>query len=260
MPHIYRIVIALIFIALPASAQDELVGDRPDLTESALTVGHLRVQLETGFAWERFKQAGIEENNFFNPTLLRFGFGRDFELRLETASFSYTDSETGLGEFSHSGFSPVSIGMKYTFANGAAEGLPTMGILLMTELPSGTDVFQTEDLATALKLIAEFDLTPSMGFATNVGFENSYDDLGENYYNLLITGSLGIDLSDRTGAFFELAANSKEWSGGEESLVFDAGVTYLVTDGFQVDMALGTGLKGDFVPDFFMTAGLIYKP
>lgn len=264
MKHVMTSGMIAFLIILSSSlilAEDEepLVGDRPDLTEGATTVGHLRLQIETGFGWERFEIGNTEEDFYFMPTLFRLGFGDNFELRLETAAFSKLDINTGPLETSFSGFSPIGIGMKYNFVEGENLGDPTFGILLAVELPSGTDEFETEDSSVALKLLASWDFNESLSLGTNVGFTTQKDVFGDNYYAFLGTASLGFGLSDQIGAFAEVAFNSDDTGDGDSSALFDAGLTFLVNKDLQFDVAAGTGITGDFAPDFFMTSGVIVR-
>lgn len=255
------IAVSLLAVTAIAHAQDDepLVADRPDMTDSAVTVGHLRFQIETGFGWERLEIGNIEENVYSMPTLFRLGFGDNFELRLESAAFSQLDISAVPFDLSSNGFAPIGIGMKYTIAKGENFGDATIGILLAVELPSGTDVFETEDSSVALKFITSWDFNDTFSLGTNVGFTTQKDVLGDNYYNFLGTASLGIGLSDQLGAFVGLAVNSDDTGDGDSSVLIDTGLTFLVNNNLHFDIAGGTGLSGDFAPDFFMTSGVAIR-
>jgi len=88
--------IALLLLALlapPAAAEEErepLVTDRPDVAESAVTVGVGTVQLETGLFYERPRGGGA--GLLATPTLLRVGTGPDTEVRFETDGLLFEDS------------------------------------------------------------------------------------------------------------------------------------------------------------------------
>ena len=244
----------LLLIAVVAMAQDEepLEADRPDLTEGATTVGHLRFHIETSFAWERF-DGDIEENEYFMSTLLRFGFGDHFEFLLETDAFTRLD----IGDDEDlTGFSPIAIGIRYNLFEGESIGDMTLGYIMMAEIPSGTDEFETEDTEVTMRLAAEWDFSETLSLGTNVGLESQTDDSGESFYSFLASAVLGIAFDDQWGGLVEIAVDSAESDEGDAIWLFDVGLTFLVNPDLQLDVAAGTGLSGDEAPDFFMTTGL----
>jgi hypothetical protein len=169
------------------------------------------------------------------------------------------ESNLAAGDNSLSGFSPIAVGMKYTFVRGVEIGDPTFGVLVMIEVPSGSGEFETEDYMMALKFLGALDLSDTVALGFNLGILNETDIIGENFFHYLASASLGIGLNERIGAFVESAIDSKEWSDGGSAVLFDSGLTFLVKDNVQLDFAAGTGLRGDFAPDFFFTSGMIVK-
>ena len=134
----------LIFLAVTTSAyaqnngaEEPLVTDRPDLTDSSVTVGHLVTQAEFGLLWERPQGEGPDVDAVSVPLLLRFGIGDDFELRLESGTLSglRTTSPTGNTDW-ESGFAPVDIGFKYHVKDAGVSPLdPSVGVQLMIGPP-----------------------------------------------------------------------------------------------------------------------------
>lgn len=237
-----------------AQEDEEIVTDRPDLTESALTVGHQRLQIETGLSWEKIAN-GAEERFLALGTLLRYGWGENFEFRVESDTFSRLEIEHGGMEDAFTGFSPIGVGMKYTLHRGAEQGEPTIALIMMVELPSGTDEFETEDASPSITLAAAWDLDDVFGLGVNAGVD-SQRDAGGSFYSAFGSASLGIGLGDRAGMFLELYGRSATTSAGDGVLLGDGGFTFLVNSNFQLDAAIGTGLAGDAAPDLFFTAGM----
>jgi hypothetical protein len=102
---------------MPAHAEDEdeIKTDRPDFVESSDVVGKGRVQVETSFAVERNHADGRRDRMSTTPTLLRFGTGEAWELRLETdgrTSLRTSDDANGQTTTVH-GYSDLSLGMKW---------------------------------------------------------------------------------------------------------------------------------------------------
>jgi hypothetical protein len=237
-----------------AQEDEEIVTDRPDLTESADTVGHLRLQIETGINWEKVS-TGADERLLAFGTLLRYGWGERFEFRIEGDSFSRLEVERRGVDESFSGFAPIGVGMKYTLHKGTAIGEPTVAVIMMVELPSGTDEFETQDAAPSATLTTTWDLDDIFSLGINAGVDNQRDD-ADSFYAAFGSASLGIGLGGRWGMFLELAGRSATSGDGDGVLLGDGGFTFLVNSNLQLDAALGTGLAGDAAPDLFFTAGM----
>jgi hypothetical protein len=256
--------IALLFSTLHSIAcyadegEESIVPDRPDFTDSSVTVGHLHFQVEFGALWEWQRIDGSGLDTVSAPLLLRLGLGDDFELRLESntlAAMRVSQSAGGSGWTK--GFSPVGIGFKYHFKDVGTSPLdPSLGVLVTIGLPSGTGDFHSDSTTFLAKLSAEFDLAPGFGLGTNVGLLNDTNDLGMRYTAALASASFGIDLGGRAGAFFDGYVLSN--GAGDEGVVaaLDTGFTYLVNPDMQYDIAIGSGVRGEDFPDFYLTSGL----
>ena len=86
------LLLMLALTPLPLAAQEaEMVGDRPDFTESALSVPAGRIQLEAGLTFSDFESEG--EQIAFGEALLRIGLAESFELRGGLGS--WVDIDTG---------------------------------------------------------------------------------------------------------------------------------------------------------------------
>lgn len=99
--------------ASTGGAQEAIVTDRPDFTESAEVVAVGRIQLETGAS---FEDAGEVELAEVGELLLRIGLVRDLELRLGVGS--YVDVADG----GPSGLGDGSVGLKLELNEGDAGG------------------------------------------------------------------------------------------------------------------------------------------
>jgi hypothetical protein len=88
----------------------ELVSDRPDQTESAVTVRLHSLQIETGFAYESFKENGFNiENYSIAGTLFRYGLEDNVEFRFGAGYLVYKSEETTVN------FDDLLAGLKINF-------------------------------------------------------------------------------------------------------------------------------------------------
>ncbi len=84
------------------------MADRPDFTESTLTIAPGHVQVEGGFTFSRF---GDEESQSFGEILVRIGTGERVETRLGIGSYSRIDPGFA-GADTISGYEDPFVGIK----------------------------------------------------------------------------------------------------------------------------------------------------
>src|SRR5258708_16087739 len=70
------------------AAEDYINPDRPGIADGSNVVGTGRFQVETGFQREFRHDGASHERTLFIPTLLRFGLSQDWELRVETNTYT----------------------------------------------------------------------------------------------------------------------------------------------------------------------------
>lgn len=237
---------------LPAGSIDEpLVADRPDFTESALTVPVGRLQVEAGLTWSHDDDGDTDLITLGEP-LLRLGLAQDFELRVGLPSIAFLSN--GRDE---EGLTDSSIGFKWRFMeeDGARPDLAVLGSLT---LPTGEDPFGQDGVHPGAVLAAGWDLSEEIadgwGLGVNVGaFELEGDDWEATW-----SAALAIPIDDTWGAFAEYFAISPDGSLSRTAHAADFGLTYLVHANLQLDVRIGFGLS-DEAPDVFTGAGFAYR-
>jgi len=236
LPQFGVILLLVIFNTAPARAQADLVTDRPDQTESAVTVEPGKIQIETGVLFTRGKSGGAtSEVTEALGTLLRIGLRDRLELRIGFDGFILVPGASGLGD--------ASLGAKVVIAEETADR-PQVAVLVETSVPIGDDGFTSADYAPSARLALSKDFGDSLGIGFNVGAEFPEDD-----EILFYTLAAGVGIDDKNSVFFEVFGDS------ESSHSFDAGWTYLAKSNLQFDVAAGVGLS-DQAPDWFVGAGV----
>ncbi len=131
------LIIALLTFKGKLNAQ-ELITDRPDVTESAVTVPLGDFQIENGFL---FESQSLENNSIINDihnytissALFRLGVLNKFELRLG-GDYLHQITKLKDNKTEISGFNNLLIGSKLQFTNEKLNG-QDLGILLQFYLP-----------------------------------------------------------------------------------------------------------------------------
>lgn len=257
------LLLGLFFLGvLPAAAQDdEVVTDRPDQSESTSIVGRGVFQLETGIGIERDESAfAVEEKVEWGSSLLRYGLSDRFELRLAFAAHTSSSYETATEKFESDGLADPELGFKLRLKEG--DGLaPAIALLVATTLPVGDDELTSDRYDPTLRLAFDHDLTDTLGLGWNVGVyrESGYGPDGEDHEDFaLYSASLGVSIDERWGTFYELFGTIALGDEADDAHSFDTGITYMVNDNLQVDIAAGVGINGE-APDTFVGLGISWR-
>lgn len=219
-----------------ARAQDPMVTDRPDQTESAVTIAPGSNQIESGILHTEEDRRGrtFEVTEAF-ATLVRIGWRERVELRVGFDGWISVPGSDGLGD--------ASIGAKLLIADETEEA-PQIAVLIGTSVPIGDDRFTSDDYAPFARLALSKSLGNSLGVGLNLGAE-----FPENDEVLIYTLVAGYGIDEKNAAFVEVFGNS------ESSHSFDAGWTHLARPNLQFDVAGGVGIT-DEAPDWFLGVGV----
>lgn len=227
----------LLVAALPASAQ--LVTDRPDFTESAVTVSAGRAQIEAGVSFE-VADTGAGENAFgvSGPeALVRLRLAPGLEARLGLPDYRVADVTRSDGR----GFTDLAVGAKVELARLAGWDVAAIAEIALPVEAAGP----ASPLAI---LIAGRDLgAASLGTQVEVRWDRATDrtEVGG-------TAVVGTALSERVGVFAEVAAGT---TPDGTAVLAHTGATLLLSRDLQLDAHGGLGLTAA-APDGFGGVGL----
>ena len=247
----------------------DLATDRPDQTESAVTVPRGWLQVEAGVV---FEQAGDDGSGLAAPrqwtlpgVLLRLGVTEVLELRFATDVVTLEreerrESEEYLdGSITERGTEPLSLGLKYQFTGGT---LPSIALIGMFSLPSTSSGFLVGNPATAeFRLAVAQDLGEMISAGCNLAFEQDFDH-GES--GLHYTAVLGLDATEAIGLFAEVYG-SRDPGANHFLHRVDGGATWLLTPDLQLDAAVGVDLNSHDASGrpadagFFLGAGISWR-
>lgn len=221
-------------------APGEMITDRPDETEAPSVVAKGYLQIETGFFYEEWRYEAYRENEWgYNTTLLRYGLLDNLELRLG-ADVLQVGKEVNGQEFNRTdtGFSPLLLGTKINIAE--EDGLlPEIGFMGHLRLGfAASEEFRTEDTGVDFRFAFSHTISDKSGVSYNVGAEWHNGTSGPTY---IYTISYGYNLTDSLGVYAELYGDVPEDESADH--FWDAGVTYLLSQNFQLDAFVGTGIN-----------------
>lgn len=235
---------------------DELITDRPDQTESAVTVGAGRLQIETGFLYQYDNNNGlIREDLVYNSSLLRLGLLNNMELRLGfelgESRLKNANNEHGITD---NFWAPVTLGLKTEITEQKGL-LPEMAILttfILNDL--GDESFSGMYTGFDFRLAAAHQVSDNFGLGYNLGAEWSGGAPAPMYFYSV---AAGLSLTPSLAYFIEPYGYISP--AGTPEHMLDTGVTWLILDNLQFDLGGGIGLS-EAAPDYFISTGLSWKP
>lgn len=260
MPLIWLTVAGLLASssATAQQADDDYINpDRPGIADGSLTVGPNRFQIETGVQLE-FRHDGAEhDRTLFIPTLLRYGIGRRWELRVEGNTYTwFTQHDPDNGTTRASGLAPTSLGLKYNFIDASGTARPSVGAIVRVFPPTGSGDFRTKATTGDFRLAADWALSDKWSLNPNLGVGIYQDGSNRIYHTGLLAMTLTFNPSKILNFFIDTGMQSQEEKNGKTSIIVDTGVAYIVGHDIQLDFSLGTGAAGATPPHPFVSAGV----
>ena len=244
----------------------KMVTDRPDFTEStdAVPVGYF--QLEAGYTFTYDREGKERVHDHTAPEfLLRVGLFKDFELRIGWDGYSWTqnrfETETRGGrgvtrEDWQEGSNDLSLGFKYKFVeqNGL---VPHFGVIGALSVPTGSAGVSSGDVEPEVVALWAYDLTDAFSIAGNVGIGVPSDE-GDRFVQTSASLSAAFVLTDRAGAYVEYYGFYPNTEDSDCAHYVNGGMTYSITDDFQIDWRVGFGLNRE-ADDLFAGVGFAWR-
>lgn len=244
MPVRNRLIILYLIILVHEYPAQELITDRPDQSESAVTVLPGSIQIETGFAFEKLTESNIKVESYtIAGTLLRYGIVDDIELRLGTA-YLITNAQSsvdGLGDFL--------LGTKINFLKENKQ-VVDFGILAHALLPIGSAAFNPTEVEP--EIIAALSKSLNDDLSASLNFGGSWSSIFDETF-LIYSAALGQAINARTSVFIEVYGNV--FSSFSPIHNFNGGITYLLSENLQLDLSGGKGISG-IDSYWFISSGL----
>ncbi|MDJ0766056.1 MAG: transporter [Myxococcota bacterium] len=231
---------ALVIAVTPVIAEEgatalELIGDRPDFTESAATIPPLHLQSELGVAYSTI---GDEKTLTAPNLLLRLGLIEHLEARLGVPAYE----ASFVGDSVDADVSGVELGLKAAFDVGDNAAI---GVLPYAVMPIYEGQWSDTGLELGIKGVWSVDVTDALSLGGNAGviFEGVAPAEVAFEPIFLLSLSLGVSLNEWLGAFAEVYGLMN--TDADLIPVADGGLTFLVTQWLQFDLHAGVGLTPD---------------
>ncbi|MDX1463459.1 MAG: transporter [Marinirhabdus sp.] len=233
---------------------EPMVTDRPDATESPLTVPKGYVQIEAGGFYTTYEENRLETEVYgYNTTLIRYGVLDNFEFRL---GWNFEETRFNANGVENpnvlSGFSPLLAGMKVEIADEAG-WKPQIGLLGHLYLPftAGSD-YRPETTGADFRFSFSNTLSDRSSIAYNIGAQWGNDSPEVAY---VYTLAYGFAVTDQFGLYAEVYGDLPE--DNRANHLWDAGVTYMLKPNLQLDATVGSSFTEG--QDLLLSAGASFR-
>lgn len=240
------IILLAFFIYAPKLYTQKLVTDRPDQTESAVTVPYKSLQVETGLLYENTK-LGIFQSKQYSiaGTLFRYGLEENFELRFGSGYFIHkTDITTHDFDDLLAGFKVNFLREDYSFMD--------LGLMAHVIVPFSPE-FSFSDAEPEIILSAFRSLSDKFSLAVNSGVKWLGKNSERNYF---YTSAVGYSITERAGIFLECFGNLSPFVSPEH--FYDGGLTFFLSEYVQLDLSAGRQYSGD-LSYWFAGSGVSFR-
>lgn len=232
--------IGVLLLGGSSAADDALITDRPDFTESAFVVGRGTVQLEGGAT---YIDTNDESETTLPELLVRWGISRTVELRLLAPTYAWVD---GPG-VSSSGWLNTALGAKVALNEGNGEGFwgkTGAALLLATTVPTGSSAVSSDAWEPSATFALAWDLSSTVSLGVNAGWTRPEDN-GQRFDSFYASAAAGVGVGKNTSVFFELIGFDRERDQGPSTLTFQTGITHLLNSDFQLDIRAARRLSSE---------------
>jgi hypothetical protein len=234
-----------LFRPTPDGLLRELTADRPDKTESPITVDAGHFQLEMDFANYTFDSTKHETTKAWAvaPANLKVGILNNVDLQVivETYNTQTTkDRDTG-GKQRVSGFGDVTLRCKTNFW-GNDGGFSAFGMMPFVKLPTAADGIGNGAVEGGVILPFLLRLPADWGIGTHLVIGQIRNVARGGYHQEAIqTVTVGHDIGKWSG-YLELFSHVSNEPHAGWAATFDCGASYRLTRDVQLDAGVNIGL------------------
>ena len=228
-----------LFNPTPRDLWRPLSADRPDFTESPVTVDAGAVQVELSFI--DYAREGDRNALSVAPANLKVGLLNDVDLQF--VFDPYVASDDGMS--TSRGFGDLQFRLKINLW-GNDGGETAFAFMPFITIPTGADGISSDHVEGGLIFPFAMDLTDCVGLGLMGETDFVFDEEDDGYdVDFVGTGVLGLEVSEQLGLYVEGIGIASTDSDVEFRGILGAGVTYSITDDVVLDAGVNLGLVGE---------------
>lgn len=244
----------------------EMSTDRPDRTESPITVdaGHFQLEMDVlSYSYDRHnpEHADTKSEQFnFASLNLKAGLLHNWDLQLLIPSYNVSRSHdyTSRTVEKHRGFGDLTLRSKVNFW-GNDSGPAAFGVMPFVKLPTNQDELGNNSVEGGIILPFGMDLPLGWGMGTMLEVDVNRSVEHSGYHpEFIYSITFGHPIYGRLSGYVEWFALLSEEAPSEWESTFDVGFTCRLSDNIQLDTGINIGLTRS-ASDLNPFLGLSYR-
>ena len=250
-----------LFNPTPRESMREMETDRPDVTESPVTVdaGHFQVEMSF-FEFTHDRTDGVTTDTLaVLPSNLKVGLLNNVDLQFVVDPYVNVRTAGGGSSARADGFGDTQVRLKVNVL-GNDGGAVAMGVMPYVQFPTGAGDLGSDHYEGGLIVLlrfdlpAEFELSPML----DVGYVRELD--GGDGYGLAVlhTLSLGRPIVGDLRGYVEYVGVSYAGAGATYTAAISSGVVYKLSPDVNLDGGVIVGLS-DSADDYTVFAGMSFR-
>jgi hypothetical protein len=241
MKRIISICVAGLAVGNATDFNRDLSPDRPDATESPITVEKRGVQVESSlWSFSRNKDVGEKINTWsVGETNLKFGITDQSDLQFVVRPWVSEEIKTFVSRTRAEGFGDLDVRWKQNLWGN--DGGPTAFALMpFVTIPTQTAV-SIGEWEGGLIAPLSIELSENLGLGLMAEIDRVWDDQSKRHeWDFVHTAVLGIGISDSLGMYLEYIGNTAH---GRYEASASMGMTWAQTSNLQWDFGVVLGLN-----------------
>ncbi len=228
-----------LFNPTPRELWRPISADRPDFTESPVTVDAGAVQLELSFI--DYAKNGDAKALTAAPANLKLGLLNNVDLQLVFDPFIHADD----GAETHDGVGDTQVRLKINLWGNDGGGA-AFAIMPFIKAPTASDDLGNDHVEGGIIFPFATDLAEGIGLGLMFEVDFVYDEVDDSFdTEFITTGAVGFDITEDLGAYIEGIGIASTDSDVDYRGILGVGVTYQLTDNMILDAGVNIGLTGD---------------
>ena len=258
---------------VPREKMRDLSPDRPDTTESPITVDAGHLQVEVSFFQYGYDDQGPQRVNAWTimDTNVKLGITNNMDLQFVFGAYGREETHIAGGPDERlEGFGDMTIRWKTNLWGNDAPGTPgtprtdgflektAFGVMPFVTIPTGTEL-SVDEPEGGLITVLSYDVTEHIGLAFMAEFDAVHDGADDRYHTDFIhTATCGFDIVGPLGAFVEYIGITRCDERFEYQALFSSGLTYSINADVLLDVGARIGLT-DAAEDIAVFTGITWR-
>ena len=235
-----------LFNPTPRELMRSFSTDRPDKTESPMTVDAGHYQLETDlviYSYDKQLDGTEVKSASFNSINLKAGLLNDVDLQVIVENYAIIHVKDPEGQkVKRHGFGDITYRLKYNLY-GNDSGPSSFGLMGFVKTPTSSGGIGNKKHEGGLMGLLGLNLPREMYLGLMLQYSKVANELSDGYHGELVSSAaLSRTLIGHLAGYIEIYSESSNEVGAAWVATLDGGFTYALTSDMQLDLGVNLGL------------------